>query len=104
KYPVNRHEQLDQSAYATGGRVAEEVVFHDPSTGASNDITTASETARKMVTDYGMSARVGSVKLGSADDEPFLGREMASGRDFSDDLAIVVVVDVCKLWGTARDE
>src|SRR5699024_10062421 len=77
-------------AYAMGGRVAEEVVFHDPSTGASNDITKATETARKMVTEYGMSARVGTVKLGSADDEPFLGREMASGRDFSDALAFVV--------------
>ena len=104
KYSVTRNELLDQLAYAMGGRVAEEVVFHDPSTGASNDITKATETARKMVTEYGMSARVGTVKLGSADDEPFLGREMASGRDFSDELAFVVDEEVRKLMDTAHGE
>ena len=66
KYSVTRNELLDQLAYAMGGRVAEEIVFHDPTTGASNDIEKATAIARKMVTEYGMSADVGPVKLGSA--------------------------------------
>ena len=64
KYSVTRNELLDQLTYAMGGRVAEEIVFHDPTTGASNDIEKATGTARKMVTEYGMSQAVGSVKLG----------------------------------------
>ena len=66
KYSVTRNELLDQLAYAMGGRVAEEIVFHDPTTGASNDIEKATATARKMVTEYGMSADVGAVKLGQS--------------------------------------
>ncbi|MDQ1606200.1 MAG: cell division protease FtsH, partial [Microbacteriaceae bacterium] len=63
RYSVTRNELLDQLAYAMGGRVAEEIVFHDPTTGASNDIEKATATARKMVTEFGMSASIGSVKL-----------------------------------------
>ena len=81
KYSVTRNELLDQLAYAMGGRVAEEIVFHDPSTGASNDIEKATSTARKMVTQYGMSERVGAVKLGQGGGEPFLGRDAAHERN-----------------------
>ena len=66
KYSVTRNELQDQLAYAMGGRVAEEIVFHDPTTGASNDIEKATAIARKMVTEYGMTTEVGPVKLGSA--------------------------------------
>ena len=104
KYSVTRNELLDQLAYALGGRVAEEIVFHDPSTGASNDITKATDTARKMITEYGMSSRVGTVKLGSGNDEPFLGRDMGSGRDYSDELAFVVDEEVRKLLDDAHAE
>jgi cell division protease FtsH len=79
KYSVTRNELLDQMAYAMGGRVAEEIVFHDPSTGASNDIEKATGTARKMVTEYGMSERVGAVRLGQGGGEPFLGRDAVCG-------------------------
>ena len=65
KYSTTRNEMLDQLAYALGGRVAEELVFHDPTTGASNDIEKATGLARAMVTQYGMSERVGAIKLGS---------------------------------------
>ncbi|GAA2041499.1 ATP-dependent zinc metalloprotease FtsH [Yaniella flava] len=104
KYSVTRNELLDQLAYAMGGRVAEEVVFHDPSTGGSNDITKATDTARKMVTEYGMSARVGTVKLGSGNDEPFYGRDAGSGREYSDELAFVVDEEVRKLLDDAHAE
>src|SRR6187551_2067227 len=87
KYSVTRNELLDQLTYAMGGRVAEEIVFHDPTTGASNDIEKATAIARKMVTEYGMSAAIGSVKLGSSGGEVFLGRDMGHGRDYSEELA-----------------
>jgi len=104
KYSVTRNELLDQLAYAMGGRVAEEIVFHDPTTGASNDIEKATATARRMVTEYGMSARIGSVKLGQAAGEPFMGRDMGSGRDYSDDLARTIDDEVRVLIEQAHDE
>ncbi|MDK6900550.1 cell division protein FtsH, partial [Streptococcus agalactiae] len=65
RYSKTRNQLLDELVYAMGGRVAEELIFQDPSTGASNDIEKATQTARKMVTDYGMSDKVGTIKLGS---------------------------------------
>jgi cell division protease FtsH len=104
KYSVTRNELLDQLAYAMGGRVAEEIVFHDPSTGASNDIEKATSTARQMVTQYGMSERVGAVKLGQGGGEPFLGRDMSHERNYSDHVAFVVDEEVRRLIDTAHDE
>lgn len=104
KYSITRNELLDQLAYAMGGRVAEEIVFHDPSTGASNDIEKATSTARKMVTQYGMSERIGSVKLGSGGGEPFLGRDMGQERNYSDQVAYVVDEEVRRLLDNAHDE
>ncbi|XAS76419.1 ATP-dependent zinc metalloprotease FtsH [Dermatophilaceae bacterium Sec6.4] len=104
KYSTTRNELLDQLAYALGGRVAEEIVFHDPSTGASNDIEKASGLARKMVTQFGMSERVGAIKLGSGGGEPFMGRDMGRERDYSEDLAGVVDEEVRRLIEAAHDE
>ena len=104
RYSVTRNELLDQLAYAMGGRVAEEVVFHDPSTGASNDIEKATGTARKMVTEYGMSASIGAIKLGQASGEMFLGRNMGHERDYSDKLAEQVDTEVRALVDAAHDE
>ena len=64
KYSNTRSELLDQLAYMMGGRAAEELVFHDPTTGASNDIEKATSVARAMVTQYGMTERLGAIKLG----------------------------------------
>ena len=104
KYSVTRNELLDQLAYAMGGRVSEELVFHDPTTGASNDIEKATATARKMVTQYGMSERVGAVKLGQDSGEVFMGRDMGHGRDYSEEIAGVVDVEVRRLMDFAHDE
>ncbi|MBE0008393.1 MULTISPECIES: ATP-dependent zinc metalloprotease FtsH [unclassified Arthrobacter] len=104
KYSVTRNELLDQLAYAMGGRVAEEIVFHDPSTGASNDIEKATSTARKMVTEYGMSERIGSVKLGQGGGEPFLGRDMGHERNYSDHIAYIVDEEIRRLIDNAHDE
>ncbi|MHA7277043.1 ATP-dependent zinc metalloprotease FtsH [Arthrobacter sp. HLT1-21] len=104
KYSISRNELLDQLAYAMGGRVAEEIVFHDPSTGASNDIEKATATARKMVTQYGMSERIGSVKLGQGGGEPFLGRDMGHERNYSDHIAYIVDEEIRRLIDNAHDE
>jgi cell division protease FtsH len=104
KYSVSRNELLDQLTYAMGGRVAEEIVFHDPSTGASNDIEKATATARKMVTEYGMSATVGAVKLGQSQGEVFLGRDMGHQRDYSEEIAERVDAEVRVLIEQAHDE
>ncbi|MFC6704154.1 ATP-dependent zinc metalloprotease FtsH [Flexivirga alba] len=104
KYSTTRNELLDQLAYALGGRVAEEIVFHDPSTGASNDIEKATGLARKMVTQFGMSERVGAIKLGSGNSEVFLGRDMGHERDYSEELAGVVDEEVRRLIEAAHDE
>ena len=87
KYSTTRNEMLDQLAYALGGRVAEEIIFHDPTTGAANDIEKATAMAREMVTEYGMSERVGAVKLGQSQGEVFLGRDMGHQRDYSEQVA-----------------
>ncbi len=104
KYSVTRNELLDQLTYAMGGRVAEEIVFHDPTTGASNDIEKATATARKMVTEYGMSATIGAVKLGQSQGEVFLGRDMGHQRDYSEELAERVDAEVRALIEQAHDE
>ncbi|HET6824335.1 MAG TPA: cell division protein FtsH, partial [Amnibacterium sp.] len=101
---ITRNELLDQLAYAMGGRVSEEIVFHDPTSGASNDIEKATETARRMVTEFGMSAAIGSVKLGASSGEMFLGRDMGHQRDYSDELAQVVDQEVRTLIESAHDE
>ncbi|KQR44433.1 ATP-dependent zinc metalloprotease FtsH [Frigoribacterium sp. CFBP 8754] len=103
KYSVTRNELLDQLTYAMGGRVAEELVFHDPTTGASNDIEKATGTARKMVTEFGMSNKVGSVKLGQGSGEQFMGRDMGQ-RDYSETIAETVDAEVRVLLEQAHDE
>lgn len=104
KYSVTRNELQDQLTYAMGGRVAEEIVFHDPTTGASNDIEKATGIARKMVTEYGMTTDVGPVKLGSSSGEVFMGRDMGHGRDFSERIAERVDAQVRGLIEQAHNE
>ena len=104
KYSTTRNEILDQLAYALGGRVAEELVFHDPTTGAANDIEKATDLARKMVTQFGMSERVGAIKLGRSSGEVFLGRDMGHERDYSEEVAGVVDDEVRRLIEAAHDE
>ncbi|WP_327068317.1 ATP-dependent zinc metalloprotease FtsH [Kitasatospora sp. NBC_01250] len=104
KYSTTRNEMLDQLAYMLGGRAAEELVFHDPTTGASNDIEKATATARAMVTQYGMTERLGAIKFGSDNSEPFLGREMGHQRDYSEEVAGLVDEEVKKLIENAHNE
>jgi len=103
KYSTTRNELLDQLVYAMGGRAAEEIIFRDPTTGASNDIEKATATARKMVTDYGMTSAVGAVKLGTTENETVLGLN-ATNRDFSEQVAATVDAEVRSLLDTAHRE
>jgi cell division protease FtsH len=104
KYANTRAELLDQLAYMMGGRAAEELIFHDPTTGAANDIEKATNVARAMVTQYGMTERLGAIKLGTGDAEPFLGRDFGHQRDYSEEIAAIVDEEVSKLIGNAHQE
>ncbi|GAB3228946.1 hypothetical protein GCM10027447_21820 [Glycomyces halotolerans] len=104
KYSQSRSEMIDTLAYALGGRAAEELVYHDPTTGAQNDIEKATKVARAMVTEYGMSGKLGAVKYGSASSEPFLGKEYGHQRDYSDEIAATIDAEVRALIEIAHDE
>ena len=104
RYSITRNQLLDQIAYAMGGRIAEEIVFKDPTTGASNDFEKATNIARTMVTKYGMSAKVGAISLGSGTSEPFLGRELATHSNYSNEMAQVVDNEVRAILDGALDE
>jgi cell division protease FtsH len=95
---------LDKLAYMMGGRAAEEMVFHDPTTGAGNDIEKATALARAMVTQYGMTERLGAIQLGDSNGEPFLGRDFGHTRNYSEEVAAVVDAETKKLLTTAHQE
>ena len=104
KYSTTRNQLLDQLAYSLGGRAAEELIFHDPSTGASNDIEKATALARAMVTQYGMTEAIGAIKLGTDASEPFMGRDYGHQRDYSENVAAKVDAEIRKLIENAHQE
>jgi cell division protease FtsH len=104
KYTQTRAELIDTLAYALGGRAAEELVYHEPTTGAGNDIEKATAIARAMITEYGMSAKLGAVKYGQNDGEPFLGRTMGHQRDYSESVSAEIDAEVRGLIELAHDE
>ena len=103
RYSVTRNQLLDQIAYALGGRAAEEIVFHDPTTGASNDFEKATKIARQMVTLYGFASSIGTVSYGGGG-EVFIGRDMAQAREYSDEVAHQIDLEIRKILDAAHDE
>ncbi|MFW6075436.1 MAG: ATP-dependent zinc metalloprotease FtsH, partial [Chloroflexota bacterium] len=91
----------DTLAYMMGGRVAEEIVFDEISTGASNDIERASALARRMVTEFGMSEKLGPLALGKKDELVFLGREINDQRNYSDEIAFEIDKEIRRLIDAA---
>jgi cell division protease FtsH len=87
-----------------GGRSAEEVVFAEITTGAADDIDKATQLARRMVTHFGMSDRIGLIKLGDDDQEVFMGRSLGHAREYSDDTAMTVDAEVRRLIEAAHAE
>lgn len=104
KYSKSRNQMLDELAYTLGGRAAEELIFHDPTTGAANDIEKATSLSRAMVMEYGLSERIGAIKLGSVTGEPFVGMSYGHQRDYSEELAAIVDEEVRELIDTAHQE
>ena len=104
KFLTTRAEMQDQLAMLLGGRTAEELIFHEPTSGAANDIDKATQIARSMVTEYGMSERLGARKFGSGDGEPFLGREMGHSRDYSEEIASAIDEEIKRMIEAAHDE
>jgi cell division protease FtsH len=104
KYLSTRSEMLDKLAVLLGGRTAEEMVFHEPTTGASDDIEKATQIARAMVTQYGMSDKLGALKFGAESGEVFLGREVGHQRDYSESVAGEIDSEVRKLIESGHDE
>jgi cell division protease FtsH len=104
KFLVTRAEMQDQLAMLLGGRTAEEVIFHEPTSGAADDIDKATKLARNMVTEYGMSERLGARKFGDGGGEPFLGREMSHSRDYSEEIASAIDEEIRRMIEAAHDE
>src|SRR6266511_902138 len=104
KFLVTRSEMIDQLAMLLGGRVAEELWFLDPSTGASDDIEKATQLARKMVCEYGMSDRLGSLVLGTKQENVFLGRDFGHQQDYSEQVAFEIDKEMRRLIDEAHVE
>ena len=104
KYSTTRSEMLNQLAYMLGGRAAEELIFHDPTTGAANDIEKATSVARSMVTQFGMTERLGAIKYGQEQSEVFLGRDMGHTRDYSEEVAAAIDEEVRGFIEAAHQE
>jgi len=94
RYLHSRARFIDEIAQMLGGRVAEKLIFKEATTGAANDLQQASELARRMVTRFGMSEKLGPITFGSRDELIFLGREIHEQRNYSDKVAAVIDEEV----------
>jgi cell division protease FtsH len=104
RYTRTRSELRDELAFLLGGRTAEELVFGEPTTGAANDIERATQIARAMVTEFGMSDSLGPQRLGHAHGEVFLGKEVGHEPNYSEQIAALIDVEVRGLLDDAHDE
>ncbi len=104
KYLTSRAALRDQLAMLMGGRTAEELIFQDPTTGASNDIERATQIARAMVTEYGMSDEIGPQQLGQKNGEVFLGREFGHQANYSDQVAANIDSEIRRFIDEAHSE
>ena len=96
---MSKTEMEENIVSLLGGRVAEQLIIGDISTGASNDIERATQIARAMVTKYGMSDKVGTIMLGSGQGEVFLGRDLAQSKEYSEETAALVDSEVKRIVG-----
>src|SRR5690606_35579835 len=86
RYLMKRGEMLDRIAVLLGGRAAEELIYGEITTGASDDLERSTKMARRMITEYGMSEELGPLTFGNKQDNPFLGRDMTRDRDYSEEV------------------
>lgn len=104
KYYMSKSEMEEYLVHLLGGRVAEKLAINDISTGAQNDLEKASRMARKMVTEYGMSETLGPMTFGSAQDEVFIGRDMARSKNYSEEVAARIDKEVKKMIDKAYEK
>jgi cell division protease FtsH len=97
KHSYSRESLINRIAVLMGGRAAEEIIFSTMTTGAGNDIERATEIARKMVCEWGMSARLGPVSFGKKDEQIFLGREMATHKNYSEATAVEIDAEIRRI-------
>ncbi|HOC08823.1 MAG TPA: ATP-dependent zinc metalloprotease FtsH [Bacillota bacterium] len=104
KYYMSKSEMEEYLVHLLGGRVAEKLAINDISTGAQNDLEKASRMARKMVTEYGMSETLGPMTFGTAQDEVFIGRDMARSKNYSEEVAARIDKEVKKMIDKAYEK
>jgi cell division protease FtsH len=97
RYLISKLELMDKLSVLLGGRVAEDIVFKDITTGAQNDLERATKLARQMVTEYGMSDSIGPITLGRKEHQIFLGRDISQERDYSEEIANKIDKEVSKI-------
>jgi cell division protease FtsH len=101
RHLYSKNKFIDDMASALGGRVAEEIIFHDITTGAQNDLQKVSQTARHMVKDYGMSAEMGPITYGQKEEMVFLGRDFNEQKNYSDETATKIDTEVAYIVNIA---
>jgi len=101
KYLISKLELMDRLAVLLGGRVAEDLIFKDVTTGAQNDLERATKIARQMITEYGMSETIGPITLGRKEHQIFLGRDISEQRDYSEEIANKIDKEVKKIIESA---
>ncbi|MBU4228247.1 ATP-dependent zinc metalloprotease FtsH [bacterium] len=101
RYLISKLELMDRLAVLLGGRVAEDIIFKDVTTGAQNDLERATKIARQMITEYGMSETIGPITLGRKEHEIFLGRDISEQRDYSEEIANKIDKEVKKIIESA---
>ena len=99
-----KNKMLEDITTLLGGRVAEEIIFGDITTGASNDIKRATETARSMVMKYGMSEKIGLIAYGNDDDEVFIGRDLAHTRGYSEEVAREIDEEISRIISECHEK
>jgi cell division protease FtsH len=97
KYNYSREYLIDRITILLGGRTAEEIVFQQRTTGAGDDLEKATEMARKMVCEWGMSDKMGPLTFGKSEEHIFLGREMSRAKDYSEDTAILIDSEIKRI-------
>jgi cell division protease FtsH len=102
KFNYQKKYLLGRLNILMGGRCAEKLIFHDTSTGAGNDIATATDMARKMVCEWGMSSEIGPLTFGKKSEEVFLGKEISHSRDYSDEISKMIDKEIIALVKNAE--
>ena len=97
KYNYSREYLVNRITILLGGRAAEEIVFQQQTTGAGDDLEKATEMARKMVCEWGMSDKMGPLTFGKGEEHIFLGREVARAKDYSEDTALVIDSEIKRI-------